>query len=193
MKDSLPVGSRVSIALLHYPVYDRNSRVIATAVTNLDIHDMSRLARTFGMFRYYVVTPVEEQRILAERIRAHWQDGCGGSYNPDRRKALELLRVAPELDAVLADLEDNFQRPATIVVTGAKERTGAISCDGLRQRIEDEEGPFLLLFGTGWGLTDELFERAELVLEPIRGAGEYNHLPVRGAAAIIMDRLLGQR
>jgi hypothetical protein len=190
---SLPIGSRVSIALLHYPVYDRNSRVVATAVTNLDLHDIARMARTFGLFRYYVVTPVEEQRILAERIRAHWQDGWGGSYNPDRRSALELLQVAPDMDTVLADIEDCYKRPARIVVTGAKERPGVISFDGLRRRVQDEEGPFLLLFGTGWGLTDELFERADFVLEPIKGAGEYNHLSVRSAAAIIMDRLLGQR
>jgi hypothetical protein len=151
------------------------------------------MARTFGLFRYYVVTPVEEQRILAERIRAHWQDGWGGSYNPDRRSALELLQVAPDMDTILADLEDCYKRPARIVVTGAKERQGVISFDGLRRRVQDEEGPFLLLFGTGWGLTDELFERADFVLEPIKGAGEYNHLSVRSAAAIIMDRLLGQR
>jgi len=193
LKGSLPIGSRVSIALLHYPVYDRNSRVVATAVTNLDLHDIARMARTFGLFRYYVVTPVEEQRILAERIRAHWQDGWGGSYNPDRRSALELLQVAPDMDTVLADIEDCYKRPARIVVTGAKERPGVISFDGLRRRVQDEEGPFLLLFGTGWGLTDELFERADFVLEPIKGAGEYNHLSVRSAAAIIMDRLLGQR
>jgi hypothetical protein len=193
LKDSTPGNSRVSIALLHYPVHDRNSRVIATAVTNLDLHDMARMARTFGLFRYYVVTPVEEQRILAERIRSHWQDGWGGSYNPDRRRALELLRVAPELDAVLADLEEYFKRPATVVVTGAKERPGAVSFDGLRQRIRDTEHPYLILFGTGWGLTDELFERADFVLEPIKGGGEYNHLSVRAAAAITLDRLLGLR
>jgi len=193
LKGSLPVGSRVSIALLHYPVYDRNSRVIATAVTNLDLHDIARLARTFGLFRYYVVTPVEEQQALAERIRAHWQDGWGGSYNPDRRKALELLRVAPDLDAVLADLEENYHRSASIVVTGAKERPDAVSFEGLRQRIQDAEDHFLLLFGTGWGLTDEIFDRADFVLEPIKGAGEYNHLSVRAAAAIILDRMLGQR
>jgi len=193
LKGSLPAGSRVSIALLHYPVYDRNSRVIATAVTNLDLHDIARLARTFGLFRYYVVTPVEEQRTLAERIRAHWQDGWGGSYNPDRRKALELLRVAPDLDAVLADLEENYHRSARIVVTGAKERPDAVSFEGLRQRIQDAEDHFLLLFGTGWGLTDEIFDLADFVLEPIKGAGEYNHLSVRAAAAIILDRILGQR
>jgi hypothetical protein len=193
LKDPVSGNPRVSIALLHYPVYDRNSRVIATAVTNLDLHDIARMARTFGLFRYYVVTPVEEQRLLAERIRSHWQDGWGGSYNPDRREALELLRVAPDLDAVLADLEENFKRPARIVVTGAKEQPGAVSFDGLRQRIQETEDPFLILLGTGWGLTDEIFDRADLGLEPIRGAGAYNHLSVRAAAAIILDRLLGQR
>jgi hypothetical protein len=183
----------VSIALLHYPVYDRNRRVVASAVTNLDLHDIARSARTFGLFRYYVVTPVAEQRILAERIRGHWQDGWGASYNPKRREALELLRVVPELDAALSDLEENWQRPAKIVVTGAQDRSGSISCTGLRQLFEDSGQPFLLLFGTGWGLTEELFARADFVLESIKGTGEYNHLSVRSAAAIILDRLLGER
>ena len=61
-------GSNVSIALVHYPVYDKNRQVVATAVTNLDLHDIARAARTYGLFRYYVVTPVSEQRELAERI-----------------------------------------------------------------------------------------------------------------------------
>ena len=193
MTDTRPTCSRVSIALLHYPVYDRNHRVVASAVTNLDLHDIARSARTFGLFRYYVVTPVAEQRILAERIRGHWQDGWGASYNPKRREALELLRVVPELDAALSDLEENWQRPAKIVVTGAQDRPGSISCTGLRQLFEETGQPFLLLFGTGWGLTEELFARADFVLEPIKGAGEYNHLSVRSAAAIILDRLLGER
>ena len=193
MTDTRPTCSRVSIALLHYPVYDRNCRVVASAVTNLDLHDIARSARTFGLFRYYVVTPVAEQRILAERIRGHWQDGWGASYNPKRREALELLRVVPELDAALSDLEENWQRPAKIVVTGAQDRPGSISCTGLRQLFEDTGQPYLLLFGTGWGLTEELFARADFVLEPIKGAGEYNHLSVRSAAAIILDRLLGER
>jgi hypothetical protein len=193
LTDTRPTCSRVSIALLHYPVYDRNCRVVASAVTNLDLHDIARSARTFGLFRYYVVTPVAEQRILAERIRGHWQDGWGARYNPKRREALELLRVVPELDAALSDLEENWQRPAKIVVTGAQDRPGSISCTGLRQLFEDTGQPFLLLFGTGWGLTEELFARADFVLEPIKGAGEYNHLSVRSAAAIILDRLLGER
>ncbi len=193
MMDVHPTGSLVSIALLHYPVYDKNRRVVATAVTNLDIHDMARLAKTYGLFRYYVVTPVAEQQDLAERVRSHWQDGWGGSYNPTRREAMELLRVMTGLEEVLEELRDIHGRPARIVATGAGERNNAVTGVALRQMMREEDGPFLILFGTGWGLTDEIFDLADMVLEPIKGAGDYNHLSVRAAAAIIMDRLLGGR
>lgn len=193
MTETSQAGPRVSIALLHHPVFDRNRRVVATAITNLDLHDMARLARTFGLFRFYVVTPVEEQRALAERIRSHWRDGWGASYNPDRREALELVRVEPALADVLADLESIGRKPVRMVVTGAKDRTDAVSFEMMRPLIREGEENYLLLFGTGWGLTDEIFQCADYVLEPVRGAGEYNHLPVRAAAAIIVDRLLGQR
>jgi hypothetical protein len=49
----------------------------------------------------------------------------------------------------------------------------------------------LLLFGTGWGLVPELQERAAVRIAPIAGVGDWNHLSVRGACAITLDRLLG--
>lgn len=193
MSEIAQPGSRVSIALLHHPVYDKNRRVVATAVTNLDLHDIARAARTFGLFRYYVVTPVEEQRELAERIGRHWLEGYGASYNPKRREALELMRVIPALDDALAELAREYGRPAKIVVTGAQGHPGSVSCADLAERLRGCGDPCLLLFGTGWGLTEEVFARADVVLEPIRGPGDYNHLSVRSAAAIILDRLLGNR
>ena len=186
-------GSNVSIALLHYPVYDKNRQVVATAVTNLDIHDIARAAKTFGLFRYYVVTPVAEQRDMAERIGRHWREGWGATYNPKRRAALELMRVLPALDDALEELEREFGTPAKVVVTGAGSRTGSVSCADLARTIKDSAHPYLLVLGTGWGLTEEVFARADVVLEPIRGTGDYNHLSVRSAASIILDRLLGQR
>jgi hypothetical protein len=192
LNGTLPVGSLVSIALVHYPVYDRNRRVVTTAITNLDIHDMARLARTFGLHRFYVVTPVEEQIELAERIRSHWQDGWGGSYNPDRRQALELLKVVPGIDDAISDLRSNGRQTPRLVVTGANNRPGSVSFAGMREKIKGDEGQFLIVFGTGWGLTEDFFDRADIVLEPVKGFGDYNHLPVRAAAAIILDRLLGR-
>jgi hypothetical protein len=190
LNGTLPGGSLVSIALVHYPVYDRNRRVVTTAITNLDIHDMARLARTFGLHRFYVVTPVEEQRELTERIRSHWQDGWGGSYNPDRRQALELLKVVPAIEDAVSDLGSDGRQAPQVVATGAKDRPGEVSFPGLGEMIKVGEQQFLIVFGTGWGLTDEFFERADVVLEPVKGMGEYNHLSVRAAAAIILDRLL---
>jgi len=188
-----PLNANVSVALLHYPVYDKNRQVVSTAVTNLDIHDIARSARTFGLFRYYLVTPVAGQQELAGRIVRHWRQGWGATYNPKRKAALELIEIASTLDDALADLKERFGRPARLVTTGARLHPRSITFSDLRQLVADREQPYLLLFGTGWGLVEEVFARADLVLEPIRGAGEYNHLSVRSAAAIIMDRLFGAR
>jgi hypothetical protein len=191
--DAGKIGSNVSIALLHYPVYDKNRQVVATAVTNLDLHDIARAARTYGLHRYFVVTPLAEQRELAERITGHWREGFGATYNPKRKAALDLVRVVATLEEALGEIEAAFGRPARIVATGAVERPGSIGSDELAELVRDTRQPYLLLFGTGWGLTDGLFDRADHVLAPIRGADDYNHLPVRSAAAIIFDRLLGNR
>lgn len=192
MTDIVPVGSNVTVALLHYPVYDKNRQVVATAVTNLDLHDIARAARTFGLFRYYVVTPVTEQRVMAERISKHWREGWGATYNPKRKAALELVKVMPSLEDVLNELENHFGQRVNVVVTGAGGHPGSISCVELAEAIKNSSQPYLLIFGTGWGLTEEVFNKADIVLEPVRGPAEYNHLSVRSAAAIILDRLLGR-
>jgi hypothetical protein len=186
-------GCNVSIALLHHPVYDKNRQVVTTAVTNLDIHDIARSARTYGLHRYFVVTPAVEQQDLTERIRRHWLEGWGATYNPKRREALELLQVMPDLATVLTQVEaESGCRPA-VVVTGARSRGTTTGYGSLAEMIRTEHRHFLLVFGTGWGLTEEIFEQADFALEPIKGPGEYNHLSVRSAAAIILDRLLGDR
>ncbi len=186
-------GVRLSIALIHHPVYDKNRQTVATAVTNLDLHDIARAARTFGLFRYFVVTPVPDQQALAERIGKHWREGWGATYNPQRKEALELMHVVATLDEARAELAESYGKPVKTVVTGARNRPGSISCQALANRLREEDQPYLLMLGTGWGLTDEIFAAADLVLEPISGPGAYNHLSVRSAAAIILDRLLGER
>lgn len=191
MSESNLRGINLSIALVHHPVYDKNRSIVATAVTNLDLHDIARAARTFGLHRYYVVTPLEDQKKLASRIVEHWQTGFGSSYNPKRKEALDLVRITGRLEDVVQDLEKESGRKVKIVATGAKGNSVNIAFDEMRKLLEDATQPYLLLFGTGWGLTDELLHCADYVLEPIRGAGTYNHLSVRSAAAIIMYRLLG--
>ena len=53
------------LALTHYPVVNKRGEIIASALTNLDLHDIARVARTYGVKGYYVITPLEDQRELA--------------------------------------------------------------------------------------------------------------------------------
>ena len=181
----------VYIALLHYPVYNKEREVVATAVTNLDLHDLARLAVTFGCQGFFVVTPLELQAKLVKRLLDHWLIGRGGEFNPTRKEAFSRTRVVETLDAVLALVAAEAGRPARIVATSAREHRGELSFGELRARIGGEEGPWLILFGTGWGLSEEFLSTVpEAILEPIAGTGAYNHLSVRSAAAIVLDRLL---
>ncbi|HBA89873.1 MAG TPA: hypothetical protein DCZ75_18335 [Geobacter sp.] len=185
-------SANFSIALVHFPVYDKNKDVVATAVTNLDIHDIARLSRTYGLSRYYIVTPVEEQRKLVEKIRTHWLEGWGSTYNPKRKMALELLQTESRVEDAAADIETRTGKRPKIVVTGAAGRPNSVTFAEMRKLIEaDPEQPFLLLLGTGWGLIEQVFDRSDLVLEPIKGGSDYNHLSVRSAASIMLDRLFG--
>jgi len=68
-----------------------------------------------------------------------------------------------------------------------------ISMDQLAREIDIAQEPSLLVLGTGYGLADEMLDRCDVLLEPIRGNDEYNHLSVRAAAAIILDRLHSAR
>lgn len=182
-----------SVALIHYPVYNKHRDVVTTAVTNLDIHDIARSARTFGADRYYIVTPVVEQQKLAEKVTSHWQSGWGAAYNPKRKAALDIVSVVPALGSALKDMEARVGHAPKVVVTGASSRSNSVSSAELSELMSAGNQGFLLLFGTGWGMTEEVFDGADYVLEPINGSGEYNHLSVRSAASIYMDRLFGRR
>jgi hypothetical protein len=181
------------VALLHHPVYDKNGAIVTTAVTNMDVHDIGRVARTFAVRAFYVATPVPTLRRLVQRIIAHWETGPGAVYNETRKEALALVRLAHDLDAVVADVEREAGVLPRLVATSARDGAGRLSFDALRRRLAADGRPELLVFGTGWGLTPEVLGRVDDVLEPIRGTDDYNHLSVRSAAAIILDRLRADR
>jgi hypothetical protein len=181
----------IYIALMHYPVYDRQKKVSSAALTTLDIHDVARLARTYGLEGYYVVTPLRSQQALARRLIDHWVRGWGAQYNATRKEALSLVRIAENLEEALQDIEkEKGIRPKTVATT-AKSYPQAQSYGEMTKVLRTGgDTPYLFLLGTGWGLTREMIEKSDYVLEPIAGKG-YNHLSVRTATAIILDRLLG--
>ena len=180
----------IHIALIHYPVYDRRERVVSTALTTLDIHALARLAKTYGIKGLYIVTPLRSQQALAKRLIAHWVTGWGARYNPTRQEALALVKMADDLESVAQEIEREEGQRAKTVATAARRHPLARPFKEVAELLREKgDTPYLILFGTGWGMTKELIEQCNYVLEPIEGNG-YNHLSVRTAAAIILDRLL---
>lgn len=180
----------MTVALIHHPVVDKNGQTIAAAVTALDLHDIARSAKTYGIGAFYVVTPLEDQQELIRRIIAHWVTGAGARYNPDRRAALDMIRLQPSLQAMLEELTAEYGTRPRMVATSARESAAQLSYPGLAQ-LADQGQPLVLLFGTAWGLAQEVLDASDLRLRPICGPGAYNHLAVRSAVAIILDRLQG--
>jgi hypothetical protein len=182
---------RLAIALVHHPVLDAKNAVVTTAITNLDVHDLSRSARTYGVTDYFIVHPITAQRELLARICDHWRDGPGGRRIPDRKLALELVRPVATLHETYEALGGRGE--IDVWVTAARPLTSPISLVEARGRLDVPGKPVLLVFGTGWGLAPEVIDAADALLEPImaRVSTGYNHLSVRAACAIILDRLRG--
>jgi len=179
----------MAMALVHSPVLDRRGDVVTSAVTNLDIHDLARLATSYRLSRYYLVTPAAEQQTLVARIVDHWRQGAGSLYNPDRCRALDCLRVVSSFDEAQADWRALAGADSLVLLTGARHRQGL----GFRKAAKLAAAhPLLLVFGTGHGLAAEMYREERLCLSPVR-AGRYNHLSVRTAVAIVLDRLIGER
>jgi hypothetical protein len=184
-------NANIYIGLVHYPVYDRNRSVVATAVTTVDIHDIARSARTFDLGGFYVITPLRSQYQLVERLLRHWVEGTGAAYNPTRQHALSLVTVKESMDGTIGDISRQWGAEVKVVATAARSYRENIGYHELRDVLSKRSQPFLLLFGTGWGMTEEVIGNSDYILAPIEGS-DYNHLSVRSAAAIILDRLLGR-
>ena len=177
------------VALVHHPVYDKHRTVVTSAVTNIDVPDIARSCRTYGAAAFYVVTPVDALRGLVRRVIQHWDADEQRDYNPSRNEALALLRLEADLEGVANDIERRYSCLPRRFATSARHHPGAVTFAEMREKLCEDGAPWLMLLGTGSGLTDEVLERCEAVLEPIQGGGDYNHLSVRAAAAVLLDRL----
>lgn len=179
------------VVLTHYPVMNKNGDTIASAVTNLDLHDIARAAKTYGARSFYVVTPLQDQKELIEKITEHWKTGAGSRYNPKRKEALALIRIKHSLEEVREDIALEEAGDPKTVITSARRDTRNIRFNEFRKFLENGD-PYLLIFGTAWGLSGDVVQGADYLLEPIEGGTGYNHLSVRSAAAVILDRLMGR-
>ena len=182
----------VFIGVVHYPVLNKAGDIVATSITNLDIHDMARLSATYGVSKCFFINPMASQKRLVKRIIEHWIDGSGMSYNPIRGEALKVIVVVESLDVAKDEVLSTTGQIPEVVGTWAGHEGGYIGYSEMRESINEGITPYLILFGTGWGMPDEIKNICNHILEPIRGIGDYNHLSVRTAAAIVLDRLRGR-
>ena len=181
----------VYVGLVHYPIYNKNEKIITTAITNFDIHDIARTARTYDVKKYFIINPLESQQALVHEMIDYWQAGYGEKYNPDRKEAFSIVNVISDIDDAVKTIEEIEKKKPIIVTTDARRFENSISYSVLREKISAADNPCLLLFGTGWGIEKDVMKSFDYILDPILGPCEYNHLPVRAAVAIILDRLLG--
>ena len=179
---------------VHYPVLDKRGEKSSTAITGMDLHDIARACRTYGIKKYLLVTPIAQQREMAKRIAGHWTSGWGADYNPDRREAFSTLKIFASVQKALAWAEEKEKKPVFKIATTAKRHEGAQHWLTLKREILRRDHSPLFIFGTGWGLHDEVMDMADAVMTPICGGKDgWNHLSVRSAVSITLDRFFGWR
>ena len=185
----------VYLALIHHPVLNREGGVVTSSVTSLDLHDLARVGRTYGVTGVFVVHPSAPQRAFVERVIGHFTQGPGRTLHPQRGETLEFLEVLPSLDALIEEVERTESKRPRCAATTARRVPGAVGYEALRGELRETDAPLVILFGTSWGLADEVLEMSDVVLLPVEAEAEtgFNHLSVRGAAAIVMDRIFGKR
>jgi len=178
----------IYLGLVHNPVYDRNMRIVTTSVTNLDIHDISRSCLSFGVKKYFLITPVESQHQLVRRILSFWETEMAKAYNADRNAALQVLMMSNSIDEAIKWIKNQEGSDPVVITTTARAQENQL-CFSDFIKVYQKNKPILLLFGTGNGLVKEVHDQADFILEPVSGVSDYNHLSVRSAVAIILDRI----
>ena len=185
-------NSHVYISVVHYPAVNKDKKWVVTSFTTLDFHDIARPARTYELGGYFIVQPLEAQQfVISEQIK-YWLEGFGSRFNPRRSEAAKLVRLVSSLTEAIEKIKDETGKEPKLIATSAKKYPQTVSYSEMRKKIEKKEDVYLILMGTGWGMPEELVSSCDYVLEPILGPGEYNHLSVRNASAIILDRLFSR-
>ena len=172
---------------------NKNDKPIGSALTTIDLHDIARASITFGVKGFYVITPYDDQATLAGQVIEHWTKGVGGTLNPFRKKALELIRVTRTFEDAVHAIEQETEKPVTTIATSAKKLPGSLTTEELKQKLQNNKTAHVISFGTAWGLADEFIDRCDYTLDPILGNTGYNHLSVRSAASIYLDRIINGR
>jgi hypothetical protein len=147
------------------------------------------------------------------RIVGHWRKDQSQQYHPKRFDALSLVRLVHDFQEVKSAIRAECGEDPEVVMPDARPLANPVSYAQLRAELEDPKRtrPLVIVFGTGWGIAEPFYPEVHRILAPIHGPKQestessemsaelnensepkrYNHLSVRAAAAIVLDRLFG--
>jgi len=177
------------VALLHDGMVDKQGNNVTTSLTLIDLHDISRSCKTYGVTNFFIAHPSPHMRKLAHTLFEHWDLGYGATYNSNRKDALSILKITQNLQDIIAEIDQICGQPPLILASTAKDGENRLSFEDLRRDLNTLDQPQLLLLGSGWGMGEALLSHAHKILEPISGPTDFNHLSVRSALAIMLDRI----
>ena len=183
------LGRNLSLCLVHYPVLLKTKNPGASSLTNLDIHDIARSSCGYGLSSLYVSTPLSDQAQILQEILRYWTEGAGAASNPDRARALSLVRHVPEIADAVADIEKRTGQRPLVLGSSAEWRKPSVYAPGM-VRAALASGPVLLLLGTSHGLAPEALAACDGQLRPLRFLDAYRRFSVRAAATVYLDRIL---
>ena len=185
------IKSSCYVALVHYPIENIKGEIIKTSLTNLDIQDIARTCQTYGIKKYFITHPVKEQRELAKNVLDYWEKGTNIRNHSTKHAALENIEIKNSIQTAIKSIKDIHGKKPKIVATDARIMHNMVNYSDIKRKLDTDDNPYLFLFGTGWGLTNEVLDNSDYILKPVGSYYEYNHLSVRSAVAIILDRIFG--
>ena len=181
------------VVLLHSDVLIGEDRKVGTtSVTSIDIHDIARSSETYGVKTFFIVTPLLDQQKIVRKLLNFWTSEVGIDYNRHRHEAVRDVELQASLDDTIAQIERVEHKAPIVIGTSAREISYAKQLSYEDQaKIWPLTRPILLVFGTGKGLSEMVLKRCDYILTPVEGFTDFNHLSVRSAVGIVLDRWLG--
>jgi hypothetical protein len=174
------------VALVHFPVKNRLGEEIASTLDVFDFSDLGRLSLAYPLANVLWINPLASQREAFDRMSAHANDP---ERDVESRGSFEKLKWFNTLEEARLWVEKDAGARAWTVATTALHRPDSVTFVQVRHALAQAK-PVLLLFGKAWGLAPAVIASADAVLTPIDEGTGFNHLSVRTAVAIVVDRLL---
>ncbi|MCK4359222.1 MAG: RNA methyltransferase [Candidatus Cloacimonetes bacterium] len=181
----------IYVGLVHYPVYNKKRETVCTSITNLDLHDIARSCKTYGIMNLFIINPQESQKQIFIRLKKFWKSDIAKRYNIDRFDAFDIIEFVSDISSAKVWIEKKFNSQPIVISTSARKATGSLKYKEVRDILR-RSFPKLILFGTGNGLADKVINQSNFHLQEIKGVRNYNHLSVRSAVSVTLDRLIAE-